>query len=90
LFSNFDSIRVPVSEGRRLFVNIQRFNIHLLAVNAAEAVVLILGLSFQDVERRSVFPFSPIAVPWINMVRRRFLYISLEPNSNNLVSTHSS
>ncbi|RXW14101.1 hypothetical protein EST38_g11756 [Candolleomyces aberdarensis] len=65
---NFDSIRVAVSEGRRLFVNIQRFIIHLLAVNVAEVVVLILGLCFQDVERRSVFPLSPIAVLWINML----------------------
>ena len=68
LHSNFDSIRVAVSEGRRLFANIQRFIIHLLAVNVAEVVVLILGLAFQDVEKRSVFPLSPIAVLWINML----------------------
>ncbi|KAG2008873.1 calcium-transporting ATPase [Coprinopsis cinerea AmutBmut pab1-1] len=65
---NFDSIRVAVSEGRRLFTNIQRFIIHLLAVNVAEVVVLILGLAFQDEQGRSVFPLSPIAILWVNMV----------------------
>ncbi|TFK19872.1 calcium-transporting ATPase 3 [Coprinopsis marcescibilis] len=65
---NFDSIRVAVSEGRRLFTNIQRFIVHLLAVNVAEVVVLILGLAFKDREGRSVFPLSPLAILWVNMV----------------------
>lgn len=65
---NFDSIRVAVSEGRRLFTNIQRFIIHLLAVNVAEVIVLVIGLAFQDEQGRSVFPLSPIAILWVNMV----------------------
>ncbi|KAH6869376.1 hypothetical protein BKA70DRAFT_1358172 [Coprinopsis sp. MPI-PUGE-AT-0042] len=65
---NFDSIRVAVSEGRRLFTNIQRFIIRLLAVNVAEVIVLVIGLAFQDEQGRSVFPLSPIAILWVNMV----------------------
>lgn len=65
---NFDSIRVAVSEGRRLFANIQRFILHLLTTNVAEVLVLILGLCFLDHERSSVFPLSPLAVLWVNML----------------------
>jgi hypothetical protein len=77
----------PQSPSFRLFSNFDSIRV---AVNIAEVVVLILGPCPQDIERRSVFPLSPIAVLWINMVRRRFLDISLEPNPNNFVSTHSS
>lgn len=66
--SNFDSIRVAVSEGRRLFANIQRFILHLLSTNVAEVILLIVGLCFQDQEERSVFPLSPIGVLWVNML----------------------
>ncbi|RDB26013.1 Calcium-transporting ATPase 3 [Hypsizygus marmoreus] len=65
---NFDSIRVAVSEGRRLFLNIQRFILHLLTTNVAEVVLLIVGLCFIDGDRVSVFPLSPIAVLWVNML----------------------
>ncbi|RXW25273.1 hypothetical protein EST38_g541 [Candolleomyces aberdarensis] len=65
---NFDSIRVAVSEGRRLFANIQRFILHLLTTNVAEVLLLIVGLCFQDVQDRSVFPLSPIGVLWVNML----------------------
>ena len=67
-FSNFNSIVVAVSEGRRLFTNIQRFLLHLLAVNVAEVLLLIVGLCFQDEHDMSVFPLSPIGVLWVNMV----------------------
>lgn len=65
---NFDSIRVAVTEGRRLFINIQRFILHLLTTNVAEVVLLIVGLCFQDESGRSVFPLSPIGVLWVNML----------------------
>lgn len=65
---NFDSIRVAVQEGRRLFLNIQRFVLHLLSTNVAEVVVLIVGLCFIDGDRASVFPLSPLAVLWVNML----------------------
>ncbi|KAF5379843.1 hypothetical protein D9615_005799 [Tricholomella constricta] len=65
---NFDSIRVAVREGRRLFINIQRFILHLLSTNVAEVVVLIIGLCFTDDDGSIVFPLSPIAVLWVNML----------------------
>jgi P-type Na+/K+ transporter len=57
-----------VTEGRRLFINIQRFILHLLTTNVAEVVLLIVGLCFQDETGRSVFPLSPIGVLWVNML----------------------
>ena len=66
--SNFNSIVVAISEGRRLFTNIQRFIVHLLATNVGEVVLLIIGLCFLDGNRASVFPLSPIGVLWVNML----------------------
>ncbi|KAG9087092.1 hypothetical protein FRC06_002744, partial [Ceratobasidium sp. 370] len=65
---NFDSIRSAISEGRRIFDNIQRFVLHLLATNVAEVVLLVIGLCFIDGMGASVFPLSPLAILWINMV----------------------
>ncbi|KAJ8516397.1 hypothetical protein ONZ45_g6285 [Pleurotus djamor] len=65
---NFDSIRAAVSEGRRIFLNIQRFILHLLTTNVAEVVLLIVGLAFLDEARASVFPLSPLGVLWVNMI----------------------
>lgn len=66
--SNFNSIVAAISEGRRLFTNIQRFIVHLLTTNVAEVVLLIVGLCFLDETNASVFPMSPIGVLWVNMV----------------------
>ncbi|KAG8697213.1 hypothetical protein FRC09_008007 [Ceratobasidium sp. 395] len=65
---NFDSIRSAISEGRRIFDNIQRFVLHLLATNVAEVILLVIGLCFIDGQGASVFPLSPLAILWINMV----------------------
>ncbi|TRM60619.1 hypothetical protein BD626DRAFT_549599 [Schizophyllum amplum] len=65
---NFDSIRAAVSEGRRIFTNIQRFILHLLTTNVAEVLLLIVGLVFIDRDRASVFPLSPLGVLWVNML----------------------
>ncbi|QRV93294.1 potassium/sodium efflux P-type ATPase [Ceratobasidium sp. AG-Ba] len=65
---NFDSIRSAISEGRRIFDNIQRFVLHLLGANVAEVVLLVIGLCFIDSTGASVFPLSPLAILWINMV----------------------
>jgi P-type Na+/K+ transporter len=64
---NFDSIRAAVAEGRRMFDNIQRFLLHLLTVNIAEVILLVIGLAFIDDDGQSVFPLSPLAILWINM-----------------------
>lgn len=65
---NFDSIRSAISEGRRIFDNIQRFVLHLLTTNVAEVILLVIGLCFIDGQGASVFPLSPLAILWINMV----------------------
>ncbi|KAH9482925.1 Calcium-transporting ATPase 3 [Psilocybe cubensis] len=65
---NFNSIVVAITEGRRLFTNIQRFIVHLLTTNVAEVALLIIGLCFQDEGQNSVFPLSPIGVLWVNML----------------------
>lgn len=56
---NFASIIAAIEEGRRSFDNIQKFILHLLAANVAQALVLMIGLVFKDPQNLSVFPLSP-------------------------------
>lgn len=57
---NFASILNAVEEGRRIFDNIQKFVLHLLAQNIAQACTLLIGLAFKDSSGLSVFPLSPV------------------------------
>jgi Na+-exporting ATPase len=65
---NFASILNAIEEGRRMFDNIQKFILHLLAQNIAQACVLLIGLAFKDETGLSVFPVSPVEVMWIIMI----------------------
>lgn len=65
---NFASILNAIEEGRRMFDNIQKFVLHLLAQNIAQACVLLIGLAFKDSYGISVFPLSPVEILWIIMV----------------------
>ncbi|KAF2676819.1 sodium P-type ATPase-like protein [Lentithecium fluviatile CBS 122367] len=65
---NFASILNAIEEGRRMFDNIQKFILHLLAQNIAQACTLLIGLVFKDETGLSVFPLSPVEVMWIIMV----------------------
>lgn len=65
---NFASILNAVEEGRRIFDNIQKFVLHLLAQNVAQACTLLIGLAFKDSERLSVFPLSPVEIMWVIMI----------------------
>lgn len=65
---NFASILHAVEEGRRVFDNIQKFVLHLLALNVAQALILLVGLAFKDTRDLSVFPLSPIEILWLIMV----------------------
>nr|POE88108.1 sodium transport atpase 5 [Quercus suber] len=56
---NFASILAAIEEGRRTFDNIQKFVLHLLSQNVAQALILLIGLVFKDSENLSVFPISP-------------------------------
>ncbi|TLD14667.1 hypothetical protein PspLS_11015 [Pyricularia sp. CBS 133598] len=65
---NFASILNAVEEGRRMFDNIQKFILHVLAENIAQACTLLVGLVFKDHTGISVFPLAPVEVLWVIMV----------------------
>ncbi|KAL8381891.1 hypothetical protein RB595_005914 [Gaeumannomyces hyphopodioides] len=65
---NFASILNAVEEGRRMFDNIQKFVLHVLACNVAQAATLLIGLAFKDESGLSVFPLAPVEVMWIIMI----------------------
>jgi Na+-exporting ATPase len=65
---NFASIINGIEEGRRIFDNIQKFVLHLLAENVALGLTLLIGLSFKDGTGQSVFPISPVEILWIIMI----------------------
>ncbi|KAK3319865.1 hypothetical protein B0T19DRAFT_478905 [Cercophora scortea] len=64
---NFASIVSAIEEGRRIFDNIQKFVLHVLAENLAQACTLLIGLSFKDASSLSVFPLAPVEIVWIIM-----------------------
>ncbi|KAI8966458.1 potassium/sodium eff [Daldinia sp. FL1419] len=65
---NFASIVSAIEEGRRIFDNIQKFVLHVLAENIAQAGTLLVGLAFKDARGLSVFPLAPVEIVWIIMV----------------------
>lgn len=69
---NFASIMSAVEEGRRMSDNIQKFALHLLAGNIAQAAFLVGGLGFKDASGFSVFPLSPVEVLWVIMITSSF------------------
>ncbi|KAI5476953.1 Ca2+-transporting ATPase [Pseudohyphozyma bogoriensis] len=68
----FDSILNAVEEGRRMADNISKFVLHLLAQNVIQALVLLIGLAFKDVNGFSVFPLAPVEILYIIMVTSGF------------------
>ena len=65
---NFASILNAIEEGRRMFDNIQKFVLHLLSENIAQACTLLIGLAFKDSSGRSVFPLAPVEILWVIMI----------------------
>ncbi|KAL8952947.1 MAG: hypothetical protein Q9222_001166 [Ikaeria aurantiellina] len=65
---NFASILNAIEEGRRMFDNIQKFILHLLAENIAQACTLLIGLVFKDESNISVFPLAPVEILWVIMI----------------------
>ena len=65
---NFASIVAAIEEGRRIFDNIQKFVLHVLAENIAQAGTLLIGLAFKDPNNLSVFPLAPVEIVWIIMI----------------------
>ncbi|GAA5955283.1 hypothetical protein JCM8115_001902 [Rhodotorula mucilaginosa] len=69
---NFASILAAVEEGRRMFANISKFVLHLLAGNVMQALVLLIGLAFKDEDGLSVFPLTPVEILWVIMCTSSF------------------
>ncbi|KAF8456034.1 hypothetical protein BDZ91DRAFT_701772 [Kalaharituber pfeilii] len=69
---NFASILNSIEEGRRMFDNIKKFVLHLLAENIAQACTLLIGLAFKDGSGYSVFPLAPVEILWIIMITSGF------------------
>lgn len=65
---NFASILNAIEEGRRMFDNIQKFVLHLLSENIAQACTLLIGLAFKDSSGLSVFPLAPVEILWVIMI----------------------
>jgi len=65
---NFASILNAIEEGRRMFDNIKKFVLHVLAENIAQACTLLIGLAFKDRTGLSVFPLSPVEILWIILI----------------------
>lgn len=78
---NFASIGNAIEEGRRMFNNIQKFVLHLLAQNVSQACVLLIGLAFKDERGISVYPLSPVEILYVIMVTSGFpaMGLGMEP-----------
>jgi potassium/sodium efflux P-type ATPase len=62
---NFASILNAIEEGRRIFDNIQKFILHVLAANIGFVISLLVGLAFKDHDGVSVFVLSPVEILWM-------------------------
>lgn len=64
---DFASILNVIEEGRRIFDNIQKFILHVLAANIGFVVALLTGLAFRDTSGVSVFLLTPVEILWMLM-----------------------
>lgn len=62
---NFASILNAIEEGRRIFDNIQKFILHVLAANIGFVVALLTGLAFKDKTGVSIFQLTPVEILWM-------------------------
>lgn len=69
---NFASILNAIEEGRRIFDNIQKFILHVLAANVAFVICLLVGLSFKDESGVSIFVMTPVEIIWMLLVAGAF------------------
>ncbi|KAF5025405.1 hypothetical protein F66182_2507 [Fusarium sp. NRRL 66182] len=69
---NFASILNAIEEGRRIFDNIQKFILHVLAANVAFVTSLLVGLSFKDDSHVSIFVLTPVEIIWMLLVAGAF------------------
>jgi Na+-exporting ATPase len=64
---NFVTIVNGVREGRRIFLSIKKFVVHVLATNVGMVLLLMIGLSFQDPNGGTVYPQSALEILILNM-----------------------
>lgn len=85
---NFASILNSIEEGRRMFDNIKKFVLHLLAENIAQACTLLIGLAFKDHSGLSVFPLAPVEILWIIMITSGFpaMGLGMEVASDDIMT----
>jgi magnesium-transporting ATPase (P-type) len=69
---NFASILNAVEEGRRIFDNIQKFMLHVLAANVGFVTALLIGLAYKDSTGVSVFQMTPIEILFMLLVGGTF------------------
>lgn len=77
----FSTIVTAISQGRRIFDNIQKFSLHFLSGNVSEVIVLIFGLHKhifpKNKEKELEFPMSAIQILFLNFVTSAPLAILL-------------
>lgn len=69
---NFASILNAVEEGRRIFDNVQKFMLHVLAANIAFVTTLLIGLAYKDGGGVSVYQISPVEILFTLLVAGAF------------------
>lgn len=69
---NFASILNAVEEGRRIFDNVQKFMLHVLAANVAFVTTLLIGLAYKDESGISIFQITPIEILFMLLVAGAF------------------
>lgn len=69
---NFASILNAVEEGRRIFDNIQKFMLHVLAANVGFVTALLIGLAYKDSTGVSIFQMTPIEILFMLLVGGTF------------------
>lgn len=69
---NFASILNAVEEGRRIFDNVQKFMLHVLAANVGFVTTLMIGLAYKDADGVSIFQVTPVEILFMLLVAGAF------------------
>lgn len=69
---NFASILNAVEEGRRIFDNVQKFILHVLAANVGFVTTLLIGLVYKDSSGTSIFQITPVEILFMLLVAGAF------------------
>ncbi|KAL2127037.1 hypothetical protein VTI74DRAFT_11434 [Chaetomium olivicolor] len=85
---NFASILNAVEEGRRIFDNVQKFMLHVLAANVAFVTTLLVGLAYKDTGGISIFQITPVEILFMLLVAGAFTETGLgfESASKHILS----